>query len=69
MPFRGGPSLVGDSMLIQYLVSERAAEDYCNDLVDGQGRLYEVDSTLSVSAFKTHCPELTNELKNLNRNG
>jgi len=37
--------------LDSYLASERAAEDYCNEVVDGAGRLLHLDSTLSVSAM------------------
>ncbi len=32
-----------------YLASERAAEDYCDEVVDGEGRLLYVDKVGSVS--------------------
>ena len=35
----------------QYLASERAAEDYCNEVVDGSGRLQYLDKSGSVSAL------------------
>ncbi len=41
---------VGDSPLIRYLASERAAEDYTDEIVDGQGRLQYLDQVPSVSA-------------------
>ena len=31
--------------LDSYLASERAAEDYCNEVVDGEGRLQYLDSS------------------------
>ena len=34
-----------------YLASERAAVDYCNEVVDGAGRLLELDSIVSVSGL------------------
>ena len=34
--------------LLSYLASERAAEDYCNEVVDGRGRLLQVDIHVSV---------------------
>ena len=33
-----------------FLQSERAAEDYCNEVIDGEGRLQYLDSHGSVSA-------------------
>ena len=37
--------------LSAYLASERAAEDYCNDLVDGGGRQLYLDKVGSVSGL------------------
>ncbi len=37
----------------RYLASERAAEDYCNEVVDGEGQLLYLDSLVSVSASET----------------
>ena len=34
-----------------YMSSEQAAVDYCNELVDGAGRTYQVDKVRSVSAL------------------
>ena len=42
---------VSEIPLIKYLASERAAVDYCNEVVDGSGRLQHLDRVLSVSAF------------------
>ena len=36
------------SELTRYLSSERAAVDYCNEVVDGEGRLLQVDILVSV---------------------
>ena len=37
--------------LASYLASERAAKDYCNEVVDGSGRLLYLDKVVSVSAL------------------
>ena len=50
------PSLVSDSPLVRYLASERAAEDYCNEVVDGAGRLLYVDRVGSVSGARRDEP-------------
>ena len=42
---------VGDAPLIRYLASERAAVDYCNEVVDGAGRLLQVDRVTSMRAL------------------
>jgi len=34
----------------RYLASEQAAVDYCNEVVDGRGRLQYLDKVASVSA-------------------
>ena len=44
--------------LASYLASERAAEDYCNEVVDGAGRLLQVDRVVSVSALPGPGPDL-----------
>ncbi len=36
---------------LSYLGSERAAEDYCDEVVDGDGRLQYLDKVHSVSAL------------------
>ena len=41
-----------------YMASQRAAEDYCNEVVDGEGRLLEVDSIGSVSAVERNGTEM-----------
>ncbi len=41
----------GDSEHAAFMNSELAAELYVDDQVDGAGRFYEVDSTLSMSAL------------------
>ena len=38
--------------LASYLASERAADDYCNEVVDGSGRLQYLDSRVSVSGLR-----------------
>ena len=51
--------------LASYLRSEQAAEDYCNELVDGGGRPLHLDRVLSMSALPeseadvVHEPQLT----------
>ncbi len=43
---------VGDSgLLAQYLASEGASVDYCNEVVDGAGRLLYLDRDGSMSAY------------------
>jgi len=37
--------------LDSYLASERAAVDYCNEVVDGSGRLLHIDRVVSMSAL------------------
>ena len=37
--------------LDSYLASERAAVDYCNEVVDGAGRVQHLDRSVSVSAL------------------
>ena len=36
----------------RYLASQRAAVDYCNEVVDGGGRLQYLDSVVSVSGLE-----------------
>ncbi len=44
--FRDSPG-----MFARYLASERASRDYCNEVVDGSGRLQYLDSIRSVSGL------------------
>jgi len=39
------------ALMRRYLGTERAAEDYCNEVVDGEGRLLYLDKVGSVSAL------------------
>ncbi len=57
-------SLVGDSELVRYLASERASIDYCNEVVDGSGRLQYLDSIGSVSGLELERDPRALEVKN-----
>ena len=41
----------GDQLLFEFLASEMASEMYCDEIVDGDGRLQYLDSVVSVSAL------------------
>ena len=43
---------VSDPQLRSYLASERAAVDYCNEVVDGMGRQLYLDKVGSVSGLE-----------------
>jgi len=43
----------------RYLGTERAAVDYCNEVVDGEGRLLYLDKVGSVSAVRRDEAEVT----------